>query len=89
MGLDTLGIRRRWFEPTAIEGQQFAFIAKLEPRTMMGEESHGMMLTNPWRNTYASHTAGEGPRWACASSRLAADRQACYEGPQAHSFALI
>ncbi len=36
---------KQWYSPNDIKGKQFVFIANLEPRTMMGIESQGMILT--------------------------------------------
>ena len=36
---------RAWYSPEDIKGRQFAFVLNLAPRSMMGEESQGMLLT--------------------------------------------
>ncbi len=34
----------RWYKPSQLRDRNFAFIANLAPKKMMGEESYGMML---------------------------------------------
>jgi methionyl-tRNA synthetase len=35
----------QWYEPEQLVGKRVLFIANFEPRKMMGEESHGMILS--------------------------------------------
>lgn len=35
---------KQWYKPEDLTGKQFVFITNLEPRTMMGLESQGMIL---------------------------------------------
>ncbi len=35
---------KQWYSPENLKGKQFIFVANLEPRTMMGLESQGMIL---------------------------------------------
>lgn len=35
---------KKWYKPKDLKGKKFIFIANLEPKKMMGEESCGMML---------------------------------------------
>jgi methionyl-tRNA synthetase len=35
---------KQWYKPVQLIGKQFAFVANLEPRKMMGMESQGMIL---------------------------------------------
>lgn len=34
----------RWYKPELLKGKKFMFIANLEPKEMMGEESQGMIM---------------------------------------------
>lgn len=42
------GIAESFFEPTSVVGMQITAILNLAPRTMMGIESHGMLLAGRW-----------------------------------------
>ncbi len=35
---------RKWYEPEYFVGKLFVFVANLEPKKMMGEESQGMIM---------------------------------------------
>lgn len=35
---------KQWYQPGDLIGKQFVFITNLEPRKMMGLESHGMIM---------------------------------------------
>lgn len=35
---------KKWYKPEKLVGKQFVFITNLEPRTMMGFESQGMIM---------------------------------------------
>lgn len=35
---------KRWYKPSQLAGKKFIFVANLEPKKMMGQESAGMML---------------------------------------------
>jgi methionyl-tRNA synthetase len=35
---------KQWYKPEQLMGKQFVFVANLEPRKMMGLQSHGMIL---------------------------------------------
>ena len=39
-----LAVVKQWYEPEDFMGKQVVVVVNLEPRTMMGLESHGMML---------------------------------------------
>jgi methionine--tRNA ligase beta chain len=35
---------RKWYQPEDLAGKKFIYVTNLEPRRMLGEESHGMIL---------------------------------------------
>ncbi|MBI4067043.1 hypothetical protein HY407_01565 [Candidatus Gottesmanbacteria bacterium] len=35
---------KRWYKPSQLKGKKFIFVANLEPKKMLGQESQGMML---------------------------------------------
>jgi methionyl-tRNA synthetase len=44
------GIAESFFEPSSVLGMQITAVLNLAPRTMMGIESHGMLLAGRWPN---------------------------------------
>lgn len=42
------GIAQSFFDAAALVGQQVVAVVNLAPRTMMGIESHGMLLAGRW-----------------------------------------
>ncbi len=35
---------KKWYKPSSLVGKQFVYCVNLEPRTMMGHESEGMIM---------------------------------------------